>query len=50
VALRETEFQQTDLRGAILTGWSLKTLELRGTIMDRKQLEALALELGIQVL
>jgi len=49
-AMREAAFEQTDLRGANLTGWSLRHLDLRGTIMDRRQLEQLAGELGIQIL
>jgi uncharacterized protein YjbI with pentapeptide repeats len=47
--VREAIFQQTDLRGATLTGWDLRRLDLKGTIMDRQQVEHLVRELGIQV-
>ena len=40
-AIREAAFEQTDLRGANLTGWSLRRDELKGTIMDRRQVELL---------
>jgi uncharacterized protein YjbI with pentapeptide repeats len=50
VALRETVFDLTDLRGANLTGWSLRRHNLKGTIMDRAQIEFLVCELGIQIL
>ena len=49
-SVREAIFEQTDLRGADLTGWNIRVLELKGTIMDRRQVEHLVRELGIQVL
>jgi uncharacterized protein YjbI with pentapeptide repeats len=49
-SIREAVFEQTDLRGANLTGWSLRRDELKGTIMDRRQIELLVQELGIQIL
>jgi uncharacterized protein YjbI with pentapeptide repeats len=47
VEIHEATFFQTDLRGANLTGWSLKDHDLQGVIIIPAQFDSLATELGI---
>ena len=48
--IQEAKFFQTDLRGANLAGWNLRQHDLRGVIITPAQFQALAAELGIQVM